>query len=132
MKSLSHFALSVLFALLFISCTTGRAQTATPTEALQPTQVIRETPTQTPTITPTATEAGPKQGDTLIENGYTYTYMVIRSPEANEVLHTGFFREFGNFDILPFPIGFYIPDGIGGWTKPSTTGAAPWTNKITG
>ena len=89
MKFHSQIVAYILFALLFASCATSPILTATPTETLQPTQVITETPTQTPTITPTATEAGPKEGDTKVENGITYTYTVIRGADGH--------IEFSNF-----------------------------------
>jgi len=93
MKLYSQIVAYILFVLFFASCATSPAYletaTAIPSETPQPTQTLTETPTQTPTITPTATEAGPKEGDTKVENGITYTYTVIRGAD-NHVEFSGF------------------------------------------
>lgn len=71
-------------------------------------------PTEIPLPRAIPTETGPKEGDTKEINGLPYTYTVIRSPETNEVLHTGFFRVIA-VDMPIYPWQTWVSDGKGGY-----------------
>lgn len=81
-------------------------QPATPT----PVPTATATSTEIP-ASPTATEAGPKEGKTMVENGYTYTYTVI--PESG---YKGWFRPMADMPLVPW-LAKYVPDGSGGYVE---------------
>lgn len=96
-------------SLLLGACTPAVLPTPTPREislAPTPTNVAA-----TETAVPTPTEAGPKAGDKLVENGYTYTYTVI--PESG---YKGWFRPMAEIPLVPWDIK-YVPDGKGGYVE---------------
>jgi len=72
-------------------------------------------PVETPTTEASPTPAAPKEGDTMVENGYTYTYTVIRSPDTKETLYTGWFRKMTLTALPLWDWSTYVPDGSGGW-----------------
>ena len=69
--------------------------------------IVVPTESPTATITPTPSEAGPKVGDTMNENGFTYTYL---TPENG---FSGFYRQAGQISFYPWAF-VTIPDGRGG------------------
>jgi len=77
------------------SLSTTMAPVASPTEA------------PTPTIALMPTETGPKEGDQMTDNGYTYMYS---TPENG---FPGFYRPAGQISFYPWAFAT-IPDGHGG------------------
>ncbi len=67
----------------------------------------------TETPVPTPTESGPKEGDKIVENGYTYTYTLI--PESG---YKGWFRPVAKMPLDPW-LAKYVPDGNGGYVESS-------------
>lgn len=118
--------------LLSIAGSTLLLVACTPTSTMPPSaiQAPTITPTNTqPTATPTTeplpksaaesspTPTGPKEGDTKVENGYTYTYTVIKTAEGKEA-YQGWFRSMTPTAIPMYDWGQgYIPDGNGGWIQ---------------
>ncbi len=89
----------LLVALILASCAPAvivvSTETTIPTSTFTPvpaaTVTIEATPTieVSPTVTTVPTEAGPKAGDTKVENGFTYAYKEIKTPEGE---YKGWFR----------------------------------------
>ncbi|MCL5612154.1 MAG: hypothetical protein M1485_06325, partial [Chloroflexi bacterium] len=68
------------------------------------------------------TPAGPKEGDTKAENGYTYTYTLI--PESGQYLWV---RPMGQISFYPWQ-SLWAPDGIGVDGKPQYKSSSPSNN----
>ncbi len=96
MKTCKQIFLSLFFMMVVTACANV---STTPTPVLSPaatsisTPVIVSTATVAPSETPipvTPTEAGPKVGDTIEKNGFTYTYTEVKIPDGKE--YFGYFR----------------------------------------
>ena len=99
----------------------AEATATAPVPAVGLTPTAPETPTSTaaaPTATATAeaspTPAGPKEGDTKVENGYTYTYTVVKTADGKEA-YEGWFRPMTPTAIPLFDWTTYVSDDSGGW-----------------
>jgi len=92
MKTCKQIFLCLFFIMVVTSCANAAPTPfASSTAAETATRVATQTPSSTPTAVPTPTEAGPKVGDTKVENGFTYTYTEVKSPDGVKE-YAGYFR----------------------------------------
>ncbi len=90
-----YIVIVLLFTFILASCAPAaivvKTETTIPTSTFTPVPTVTMTPSPTiepsPTVVPT--EAGPKAGDTKVENGFTYAYKEIKTPEGE---YKGWFR----------------------------------------
>jgi hypothetical protein len=109
MKSI-HFFLTIVFLLTACAPATAVLSTATiePSATSIPTSTI-SIASETPA--PTATEAAQKVANTKVENGYTYTYTVVRTADGKQE-YQGWFRPMTPMSIpMIEEQGSYLLDG---------------------
>ncbi|MCL5612152.1 MAG: hypothetical protein M1485_06315 [Chloroflexi bacterium] len=121
MKSKLIFCLS--FIIIFaqacsssVSIPTTALATPTLVTPTAPAPAVTEapaTPTAIPTPESSPTPAGPKEGDTKAENGYTYTYTVVRTADG-KAEYSGWFRPMTPTAINMMDWVWYLPDGAKG------------------
>lgn len=109
------------FTLTAVAVTEATPTPTAPASTVEVTQTIAPAVTEAPTIAPTATETGPKEGDTKVENGYTFTYTVVKTADGKEP-YTGWFRP---MTLTPIPIwdyNIYAKDAAGNFVSGKAIG----------
>jgi len=108
MNPYKPIALCLFFMLAVTACANAAPTPLSSSTATQAAILaIAQTPLPAPTAVPTPTEAGPKVGNTKVENGFTYSLKHIETPDGKE--YVGYFRQVAV--DLPFWdwTGGYVP-----------------------
>jgi|GEM_PF-5976321 len=112
MKASTIFSIFVLLLFLFSACNSIAPTPTVPVQAPETGVPAQATKTEAPTTEVSPTPAGPKEGDTKVENGYTYTYTDIQA-NGKEV-YTGWFRPMTPTAIPMIDWPWMRPDGTQG------------------